>query len=77
MNADEGFTSNENNIVKNLHSYKTEDGFGWQDGKQTNGMAVQQVTYALEAYRRLVENKTVYMILQIQNLKLPIMKVVM
>ena len=57
MNADEGFTSNENNIVKNLHSYKTEDGFGWQDGKQTNGMAVQQVTYALEAYRRLVENK--------------------
>ena len=57
MNPDTGFTSNENNIVKNLHSYKTEDGFGWQDGKQTNGMAVQQVTYALEAYRRFAENE--------------------
>ena len=57
MNPDTGFTSNENNIVKNLHSYKTEDGFGWQDGKQTNGMAVQQVTYALEAYRRFAEKE--------------------
>ena len=57
ISAETGFTSNENNMVKNLHSYKTEDGFGWQDAKQTNGMAVQQVTYALEAYRRFAEQE--------------------
>lgn len=57
ISANAGFTSNENNMVKNLHNYKTEDGFGWQDGKKTNGMAVQQVTYALEAYRRFAEKE--------------------
>lgn len=53
-----GFTKTGNkNIVKNLDSYKAESGFMWQQGQSGNGMATQQVTYAMEAYRRFAENE--------------------
>ena len=29
----------------------------WQQGQSGNGMATQQVTYAMEAYRRFAENE--------------------
>ena len=52
-----GFTNGEKNIVANLDSYKADSGFMWQQGQGANGMATQQVVYALEAYRRFAENE--------------------
>ena len=51
-----GFTNGEKNIVANLDSYKADSGFMWQQGQGANGIATQQVVYALEAYRRFAEN---------------------
>lgn len=52
-----GFINNDKNMVTNLDSYKADSGFMWQRGQTGNGMATQQVVYALEAYRRFVENE--------------------
>lgn len=52
-----GFTNGEKNIVANLDSYKADSGFMWQQGQGANGMATQQVVYALEAYRRFAKNE--------------------
>ena len=58
LDKSNGFTKTGNkNIVKNLDSYKAESGFMWQQGQKGNGMATQQVTYAMEAYRRFAENE--------------------
>ena len=57
LSAEGGFISGSNNMVKNLDSYKAEEGFGWQDANRGNGMATQQVTYAMEAYRRFAEKE--------------------
>ena len=52
-----GFTNDAKNMVTNLDSYKADSGFMWQQGQSGNGMATQQVVYALEAYRRFAENE--------------------
>ena len=59
LSADAGFVSGRNNMIKNLDGYKAADkGFFWQKGeKKPNVMASEQVTYALEAYRRFAEQE--------------------
>ena len=56
LNKENGFTVGNKNIIKNLHTYKGEQGFLWQTGLKPDVMATQQVTYAMEAYRRFAEN---------------------
>lgn len=59
VNTDNGFTIGKNNMITNLWSYKCDaGGFYWDPTQETeaNTMGTQQVTYALEAYRRLAEN---------------------
>ena len=57
LNKENGFTVGNKNIIKNLHTYKGEQGFLWQTGLKPDVMATQQVTYAMEAYRRFAENE--------------------
>ena len=57
LDKENGFTVGNKNIVSNLHTYKGEQGFLWQTGLNPNVMATQQVTYAMEAYRRFTENE--------------------
>ncbi|MGN0714820.1 MAG: hypothetical protein ACI4LN_03285 [Anaerovoracaceae bacterium] len=49
-----GLTVGKKNVVTNLYGYKADAGFYWDPTMETQGnaMATQQVTYALEAYRR-------------------------
>ena len=57
LDKENGFTVENKNIVSNLHTYKGEQGFLWQAGLKPDVMATQQVTYAMEAYRRFAENE--------------------
>ena len=57
LDKENGFTVGKKNIVSNLHTYKGEQGFLWQTGLKPDVMATQQVTYAMEAYRRFAENE--------------------
>lgn len=53
-----GFTIGTRNLITNLDSFKLSSGFYWLAGTETaNLMGTQQITYALEAYRRYAENK--------------------
>ncbi|MGN0295280.1 MAG: Ig-like domain-containing protein [Lachnospiraceae bacterium] len=49
-----GLTVGKKNVITNLYSYKADEGFYWDPTVETKGnaMGTQQVTYALEAYRR-------------------------
>ena len=53
------FTQGENNPITNLDSYKTEKGFLYKlpSAAGAGAMSTQQVTYALESYRRFAENE--------------------
>ena len=57
LDKENGFTVGKKNIVSNLHTYRGEQGFLWQTGLKPDVMATQQVTYAMEAYRRFAENE--------------------
>ncbi|MDY4968789.1 MAG: prenyltransferase/squalene oxidase repeat-containing protein, partial [Lachnospiraceae bacterium] len=48
------FTVGSDNVITNLYSYKAYSGFYWDPTQESSGnsVATQQVTYALEAYRR-------------------------
>lgn len=53
-----GFTIVTQNLITNLDSFKLSSGFYWLAGTETaNLMGTQQITYALEAYRRYAEGK--------------------
>ena len=58
--TDERFIKGDGNwLVSNIMEYQTNDGgFEHIKGKGTNGMATDQATYALVAYKRFVEGKT-------------------
>ena len=66
-----GFTIGKNNMITNLWSYKYDaGGFYWDPTVDTkaNAMGTQQVTYALEAYRRLAEkNNSLYDLTDVQT----------
>ena len=53
---DSGFTIGKSNLITNLDGFKLESGgFYWLEGNETvNLMGTQQITYAMEAYRRFV-----------------------
>ena len=57
VKEESGFTSNLKNIITNLDGYKAETGFGINNAEGSNGMATQQVTYALVAYQRMMEGR--------------------
>lgn len=54
-----GFTRGDNNLVKNLLSFERENGFAVYSGSSGGVMlmSTQQVTYALEAWRRMVNGE--------------------
>ncbi|MBP3930100.1 MAG: DUF4430 domain-containing protein, partial [Peptostreptococcaceae bacterium] len=58
--TDERFIKGDGNwLVSNIMEYQTNDGgFEHIKGKGTNGMATDQATYALVAYKRFVEGKS-------------------
>ena len=51
---DSGFTVGKSNLITNLDGFKLESGgYYWLEGNETvNMMGTQQITYAMEAYRR-------------------------
>ena len=53
-----GFVLGSKNIIKNLHSFKAENGFGFSDGNKGMEAATQQSVYALASYVRMLNNET-------------------
>ena len=52
-----GFTLGTKNLITNLDSFKQDNGFAYLAGQGTNVMGTQQITYAMEAYRRYAEGQ--------------------
>lgn len=53
-----GFVSNGNNMISNLHTFKKDTGFGLYANSQADETSTCQVTYALVAYQRMTEGQT-------------------
>lgn len=54
-----GLTLGTKNLITNLDSFKLDSGFAYLSGSTVNMMGTQQITYAMEAYRRYAENENV------------------
>ena len=52
-----GFTLGSKSLITNLDSFKRESGFAYLPKGNVNMMGTQQITYAMEAYRRCAEGE--------------------